>query len=60
MGNLRVIKIPAVKKETVFQDANDILSSSSFAKHERREPTENEKNQKRKGHYTRTNKNQNR
>jgi len=39
---LKVVKVPKIKNDSPFQDANELLSSFPRAEHESREPTEKE------------------
>jgi len=48
---LKLIRVPEIKKDNPFQDANDILSSFPKSTHESREPTEAEKQGRRNSGY---------
>jgi len=51
---LNVVKIPKIKNNNPFQDANELLSSFPRAEHGSREPTERERKNRHKGWHNKS------
>lgn len=51
---LKVVRVPRIKNDNSFQDANELLSSFPRAEHESREPTEKEIKNRHKGWHNKS------